>query len=82
MGIQRKLALFWDNDNKENGCGEGVYVDLDVFDDELEEEEYINEECKMNIGFTKTWEEAFQLCEKLATQYNAEFDKVYAGATQ
>lgn len=75
MSIQRKLALFWDNDNK----GEGVYVDLDVFDDELEEEEYITEECKGNIGFAKTWEEAIKLCDSLAIQYNAEFDRVYAG---
>ena len=75
MAIKRKLTLYWDNDNIENGLGEGVYIDLDVFDDEFEEEEYITELCKRDIGFAKTWEEAIQLCEKLAIQYNAEFDK-------
>ncbi len=77
MTIQRKLALHWDNNTKT--YGEGVYIDLDVFDDELEEEEYINYECKGDIGFARTWDEAIKLCEKLAIQYNAEFDRVYTG---
>lgn len=77
MSIRKKISLHWDSDSlvEERSQGEGIYADLDVYDDELEEEEHITEECKGDIGFAKDWDEAISLAKELAKQYNAEFNE-------
>ena len=70
--IKRRISLFAGGKNDKFGLG--VYADLEVFDDTLEEEEYMNG-CKMNIGYAPTWEKAIPMAARLANKYKAKFDK-------
>ena len=70
--IRKRISLF--AGGKHDKYGAGIYADLEVFDDTLEEEEYTNG-CKMDIGYASTWKEAIPMAVRLANQYEAEFDK-------
>jgi hypothetical protein len=73
MKKKREIELIWDSDSvfTDKNTGEGVYMELNVYNDESEFELEENKE----IGFAKTWKEAIIKAKELAKEYNAEFDE-------